>query len=92
MSADAAAATASLNQAVPAAAGEFLTVEFAPTRPRSPIGASRKRWTIAAPPPELEALAQAASLPIAIAALLHARGIRTPQEAELFLSPSVRRA
>ncbi len=42
---------------------------------------------VQATPPEAEALARAASLPLTIAALLYARGIRTPKQAESFLSP-----
>lgn len=38
-------------------------------------------------PKEAEALARAASLPLTVAALLHARGVSTAQEAEAFLSP-----
>ncbi len=49
--------------------------------------ASPKRWTITATLPEAEILARDASLPLAIAELLCARGIRTREEAELFLSP-----
>lgn len=45
------------------------------------------RWTLTANPQGAEALARAASLPLVIAELLYARGVRTPQDAELFLSP-----
>ena len=45
------------------------------------------RWTVQSTPAEAEALARTASLPLTIAALLYARGIRSPKEAESFLSP-----
>ena len=46
-----------------------------------------KRWALQSIPPQAEALARSASLPISIGGLLYKRGIRTAQEAESFLSP-----
>ncbi len=47
----------------------------------------RQHWKVGASNPAAEALARAASLPLVIAELLCARGARTAQEAEAFLSP-----
>ncbi len=55
--------------------------------PRAAATTIPKRWIVAAASPEAEALAQSASLPPVVGALLYARGIRTAEEAELFLSP-----
>lgn len=46
-----------------------------------------KRWVVAPSQPGAETLARSGSLPMEIAALLCARGIRTVAEAEAFLSP-----
>ncbi len=46
-----------------------------------------KHWKLAPESPEARALAQSASLPAVVAALLAARGVQTPQDAELFLAP-----
>ncbi len=70
----------STDSAVPAIA-QFAAI------PTSTQVVTQKRWTIAADSPGIEALARAASLPLIVAALLHPRGIRTPEEAALFLSP-----
>jgi single-stranded-DNA-specific exonuclease len=47
----------------------------------------QKRWTVASALPEAATLARAASLPLVIAELLTARGVRSAADAELFLSP-----
>jgi single-stranded-DNA-specific exonuclease len=47
-----------------------------------------KRWILAEPSSEARLLAQQTSLPAIVAKLLYARGIRTPADAELFLSPA----
>jgi single-stranded-DNA-specific exonuclease len=49
--------------------------------------AQPKRWTVPPASPAIDRLAREASLPPLIAGLLHARGIRTATETELFLSP-----
>lgn len=46
-----------------------------------------RRWTVVQPPTEAEHLARIGSLPLEIATLLWARGVRTAVEAESFLSP-----
>lgn len=46
-----------------------------------------KRWVCAGIAPEADALARAASLPSLIGSLLYTRGVRTAEQAELFLSP-----
>lgn len=48
---------------------------------------SPKRWSVKPLEPDADGLARAASIPLEIAALLYIRGIRTPAEAEAFLSP-----
>jgi single-stranded-DNA-specific exonuclease len=76
------------NAAIPPA-GSFEAAPF-PPREQPPQAAApklSKRWTVAASPPEADALARAASIPLVVAELLWTRGIRTQQEAELFLSP-----
>lgn len=46
-----------------------------------------KRWTVSAPTVGAETLAREASLPLIVAELLVARGVRRAEEAERFLSP-----
>ena len=46
-----------------------------------------KRWALATSEQGAATLARAGSLPIVIAELLYARGVRTTEEADLFLSP-----
>jgi single-stranded-DNA-specific exonuclease len=54
----------------------------------SAVPSSLKRWVLAEPSSEARLLAQQISLPAIVAELLYARGIRTPAEAEMFLSPA----
>jgi single-stranded-DNA-specific exonuclease len=52
-----------------------------------PLKTERRGWILPGAHLEIEALAEAASIPSIIARLLYGRGIRTLQQAELFLSP-----
>jgi single-stranded-DNA-specific exonuclease len=58
------------------------------TEPLPPV-LPPKRWTISATPLEAEILAKDASLPLIVAELLYARGVRTQEEVELFLNPRI---
>ena len=49
--------------------------------------AAAEIWTVGASHPEAVTLAHAASVPLVIAELLYARGVRTVEEAERFLTP-----
>lgn len=51
------------------------------------LQSAQKRWTVATPHSGADPLARGASLPLVVAELLYARGVRTPEDAELFLSP-----
>ncbi|HEX4022957.1 MAG TPA: single-stranded-DNA-specific exonuclease RecJ [Acidobacteriaceae bacterium] len=68
-----------------AEAAEMVTVA-APTSPVA-LSSPAAHWKVSAHDAAAENLAQAASLPLVIAELLYARGVRTPQDAEAFLSP-----
>lgn len=64
-------------------AGEELTARSASNK----LHPLTQRWIIPSSATGAEELARTASMPTEIAALLFARGIRTPAEAETFLSP-----
>lgn len=83
MSADAAAALAAVPKAT------RLPVDLLPAEPLLPgaVESREKLWTVSATPSDATALALSASLPLVVAVLVHARGIRTREEVELFLSP-----
>lgn len=76
-----AAARTAPSVAVAAAGGGFSAAESITP------AALPKRWRAAPSASDGDTLARAASLPLLIGGLLHARGIRTAEEAELFLSP-----
>ncbi len=64
--------------------GNFPAIE---TSPAAEATKWDGRWRVQSTVSEAEALAGAASLPLTIAALLYARGVRSAKEAEAFLSP-----
>ena len=53
------------------------------------LTATAATWSIRAPNAAAETLARTATLPRVMAALLTARGVRTPEQAESFLSPNL---
>lgn len=89
MSADIAASLTGASEPAPLSAVRLPAAPFpaAPPLLQAAANALPKRWTVTATSPEAEALARTASLPLVVAELLYARGISTPEEAELFLSP-----